>query len=60
MKICLKELRESQICLKIIEKKPFLDKEFKQQKRIIEKCKKINKELYFTFRVLHFNFKLNR
>ena len=28
MKVCLKELRESQICLKIIERKPYLDKKF--------------------------------
>lgn len=27
MQICLKELRESQVCLKIIERKPYLKKE---------------------------------
>jgi len=36
LKVCLKELRESQICLKIIERKPYLEKSIVST--VLEEC----------------------
>lgn len=39
MKICLKELRESQVCLKIIEKKVMVQKEISEP--VLKECNEL-------------------